>query len=165
MEIWKDIEEYNGLYKVSDYGRVKSLAKNGRKPLILKQSKTIWGYYDIQLSKNGKNHHERVHRLVAKAFLPNPNNLPQVNHKDLNRLNNHADNLEWCDISYNYWYTRNKTGKNQRPAHKVRCVETGTIYGSAKIAALKLGVSPWAVRYACTGRNNTCKKLRWEYAD
>lgn len=163
MEIWRDVNGYEGLYQVSNYGRVKSLAKNGRKELILKLSKTIWGYLDIQLYKNGRNHHERIHRLVAKAFIPNPNNLPQVNHIDLNRQNNRVDNLEWCDVQHNYWHTRSLTGKNQRPSHKVRCIETNKIYESARIAALEIGVTPWAIRYACIGRNDTCKKLHWEY--
>jgi carboxypeptidase C (cathepsin A) len=79
-EIWKDIEGYEGLYQVSKMGRV-------------------------QLYKNNKGYkHFQIHRLVAMAFIPNPDNLPQINHKDENKANNRVDNLEWCTRKYNHNY-------------------------------------------------------------
>ena len=96
MEVWKDIEGFNGKYQVSNYGNVRSFSrwKNGG---LLKFGKTKTGYYFVNLVKNGRKDVKdfRVHRLVAIAFLDNPKNLPEVNHIDGNKLNNHVDNLEW----------------------------------------------------------------------
>lgn len=117
-EKWKDIQGYEGLYQVSNFGRVKSLErykKNnlGSKSLIsktiLKQSISNKGYCRIHLCKDAHKKAFSVHRLVADAFVPNPNNLTYVNHKDENKKNNRADNLEWCDCKYNINYgTHNK---------------------------------------------------------
>ena len=99
-ELWKDIPQYEGLYQVSNYGRVKSV-KTGK---IKCQSSKPNGYQFLQLYKNNKPKNEYVHRLVAMAFIPNPDKLPQVNHKDEDKANNFVDNLEWCDNSYNQKY-------------------------------------------------------------
>ena len=105
MEIWKDIEGYEGLYQVSNMGRVKSL-KFG-KERILNPSKNR--YVIVTLSKDNKTNYFQVHRLVAKAFIPNPHNLPQVNHRNEDKTDNRVDNLEWCSAKYNSNYgTRNK---------------------------------------------------------
>ena len=105
-EIWKDCKGYEGKYQVSNFGRVWN-ANNQRylKPWISKG-----GYYLVNLiSKNGKIKHESIHRLVAIAFIDNPCNYPQVNHKDEDKTNNRVDNLEWCDSKYNNNYgTRNE---------------------------------------------------------
>ena len=101
-EIWKDIEEYDGIYQISNQGNVKSL-QNYRKGSILKP-RLKKGYYQIGLRKNSKRKWYAVHRLVAQAFIPNPDNLPQVNHKDEDKLNNNVGNLEWCSASYNNCY-------------------------------------------------------------
>ena len=107
-EIWKDIENYDGIYQISNFGRVKSLSrqtKSGKyKEIIKKPSLAGRGYYRLALCKNGKPKYYYIHRLVAKAFIPNPNNLPLVNHKDENKLNNNVNNLEWCDSEYNMNY-------------------------------------------------------------
>lgn len=103
-EIWKDIQGYEGLYQISNKGRVKSLHyKVGNKEEILKPHSRK-EYYAIGLFKNGKQHHYGIHRLVAIAFIPNPNNLPIVNHKDINQHNNCVENLEWCTAQYNSTY-------------------------------------------------------------
>ena len=112
-EEWKDIEGYEGLYQVSSFGRIKSfdktvICKNGRtffmKGRIIRTRPNNRGYIMVGLHKNKKFKLCLVHRLVAKAFIPNPDNLPQVNHKNENKNFNHASNLEWCDNWYNAHY-------------------------------------------------------------
>lgn len=114
-EIWKDIQEYEGLYQVSNFGRVRSLGrpvynaiKRGniwRKGKILKPIQTqSTGYYCVSLVKNRYLKRMSIHRLVANAFIPNPQSLPQVNHKDENKANNRVSNLEWCTPKYNNGY-------------------------------------------------------------
>lgn len=97
MEIWKTIQDYGGLYQVSNTGKVRDL-KNHIKS-VYKNNK---GYICLSLYYNGKTYHPTIHRLVAKAFIPNPNNYEQVNHKDCNKENNSVENLEWCNQRYNY---------------------------------------------------------------
>lgn len=105
-EIWKDITGYEGLYQVSNLGRVKSLYDGGHKCfryLILKPSINN-GYLYVKLTVNGKCKSKAIHRLVAEAFIPNPDNLEQINHIDENKQNNNIENLEWCTRSYNLTY-------------------------------------------------------------
>ena len=101
-EIWKDIKGYEGLYQISNQGRVKSLnyRRTGKEHLMIQET-TPRGYKKIRFLDHKKYF---VHRLVAEAFIPNPDNLPQVNHKDEDKTNNHADNLEWCTKLYNINY-------------------------------------------------------------
>ena len=122
-EIWKDIKGYEDLYQISNYGEVKSLEKKAgfstRKEKILKQHLDKDGYVKVYLCKNNKVKFLSVHRLIAEAFIPNPNNFPQINHKDENKQNNKIENLEWCTCKYNINYgTRTKrqkeTIKNER---------------------------------------------------
>lgn len=97
-EIWRDIKDYEGLYQISNFGRVKSLPRNGTisTERILKPLLTGRGYYKVTLSKHNKAKYPSIHRLVAEAFILNPDNLPQINHKDGNKTNNKVGNLEWC---------------------------------------------------------------------
>lgn len=104
IETWKDIIGYEGLYKVSDWGRIKSLYNYKRNGTDILKPKIKRGYYQIGLRKNGKRKWFAVHRLVAQAFIANTNNYPCVNHKDENKLNNCVDNLEWCTVGYNNTY-------------------------------------------------------------
>lgn len=112
-EIWKPVVGYEELYEISSYGRVRSLAcpRSGKKHSRRKSERIMKpsynkanGYYSIALTKDEKMHHFYIHRLVATSFLPNPNNLPEVNHKDENKVNNRVDNLEWCDRMHNIHY-------------------------------------------------------------
>lgn len=112
VEIWKDIEGYEGLYQVSNLGRVKSLKFNKEK--IIKGSKGGGGYLQVILCKEGKIKFHKVHRLVASAFLENPDNLPEINHIDEDKTNNITTNLEWCDCKYNINYG-SRTEKTQKP--------------------------------------------------
>lgn len=113
MEEWKSIPGYEGLYEVSSYGRVRSLDRYDRrncfrKGRILKQNNDGRGYMSIELCLNSKIKRYLVHRLVAQAFIPNPDNLPEVNHKDENPENNSVTNIEWCNRSYNINYGTRK---------------------------------------------------------
>ena len=100
MEIWRDINGYEGLYQVSDKGNVKSLI-SGK---FLKQFSNYKGYMRVGLYKNHKCSLKSVHRLVADAFIPNEEMLPFINHKDENPVNNSVENLEWCTVRYNNTY-------------------------------------------------------------
>ena len=101
-ELWKDIKNYEGIYQISNLGRVKSLHNN--KERLLKLHRKPDGYIQVVLCKNYKIVSRLTHRLVAEAFIPNPDNLPEVNHKDEDKTNNCVDNLEWCNSSYNKNY-------------------------------------------------------------
>lgn len=108
-EIWRPVVGYEGLYEVSSYGRVRSLDRYDsrnrfRKGRILKLSDNGRGYLIVGLHSNNKVKNFLVHRLVAEAFLPNPENLTEVNHKDEDKSNNCVDNLEWCNRNYNINY-------------------------------------------------------------
>lgn len=111
VEIWKDIADYEGYYRVSNFGRVMRLPtwvnNNGGNRFIpgaVLKYKKARGYNSVCLSKDGEIRYFRVSRLVAMAFIPNPENLPQINHKDCNPKNDRVDNLEWCTAKYNCNY-------------------------------------------------------------
>lgn len=115
-EIWKPIKGFESLYEVSNLGRVKSLERKVRttnngtdclkyiKERILKPKINRGGYKVVLLYNGGKRKYITIHRLVAMAFISNPNNYPQINHKDENKENNTVENLEWCDSKYNINY-------------------------------------------------------------
>lgn len=161
-EIWKDVPNYEGLYQVSNYGRLKSLEKSvkfysgyAKKKCERKYPERIIcknhianGYLQLELYKNGKAKKIKMHRLVAETFIPNPNNYPCVNHKDENKLNNCVDNLEWCTYSYNNSYNNChiRRGKTQKGKSKTLITyngETKTISEWAKI----YNISYYAMRY------------------
>ena len=115
QEIWKEVKALTGI-EVSNFGNVRSWRCKGKpcniradKPHLLSQKDNGHGYKCINIRENGKSIHLYVHRIVAEAFIPNPNNYPEVNHKDENMQNNKVNNLEWCNHSYNQNYgNRNK---------------------------------------------------------
>lgn len=104
QEIWKDVVGFEGYYKVSNLGNVLSLRRKYSGEHLMSPSLDSLGYAVVCLRKNGYKGNKKVHRLVAEAFIPNTDNLPQINHKDENKANNRVDNLEWCDCKYNVNY-------------------------------------------------------------
>ena len=124
-EVWIDIVGFIGKYQISNYGRVKSIKRKYAGEKILKLQIDKDGYHRVSL-KNGKSYYLPVHRLVAQAFIPNPDNLPCVNHKDENKLNNFVwinddgtvdlekSNLEWCTVAYNNTYG-SRYNLNEKP--------------------------------------------------
>ena len=176
QEIFKDIQGYEGKYQVSNKGQVKSIAKN--KDLILKQSsknKRGYSYPTVDLyDKYGKMKTFRVHRLVSETFIPNPYNLPCVNHKDGDKTNNNVTNLEWCTYSENtkHAYDTNlisphmekaieKRAKNCRK--KVYCHQTNKVYNSITEASRELSLSSSKVGEVCKGSIKQTKGYTFEF--
>ena len=169
-EIWKDIVGYEGHYQVSNKGRVKSF-KQG-KERILKPSNNGWGYLSVQLFKNGEMKMCKVHRLVAKAFLSNPNNLPQINHKDENPSNNRVENLEWCDSKYNNNYgTRNqRVAESLTNGKKSKTIDQFSLDGnfirtwqSMTQVVRELGFPISSISYCCNGKLKSVGNFKWKY--
>ena len=140
-EVWKDIPHYEGLYQVSSWGRVKALPRertiyNGGKWIepehMMKIGLTQDGYADVQLHINGKKKVERVHRLVALAFIPNPEGKPQVNHINCIRNDNRVENLEWVSREEN---TAHKVKCGNSTKQSIQCIETGQIFRTSQEAS------------------------------
>ena len=179
MEEWRDIKDYEGLYKVSSYGRVYSYyTKKSLRPRKDKE-----GYLMVSLYKENKAKEHKVHRLVALHFIPNPNNHPQVNHKDENKANNKVDNLEWCTNLYNHNYGTINTriskslkgkfeGSKNGRARKVCCISTGEVFDCIKEASEYYNISVPSIIHCCSGRCKsagknpvTGEKLVWKYLE
>ncbi len=177
-EVWKDIKGYEGLYQVSSLGRVKSLSRvvvksNGRnnsvKGRILK-SYSCRGYRYVDICKNGIYKKCKIHRLVAEAFLPNPDNLPQVNHKDETLDNNKVENLEWCTPKYNINYgtakERMRDSHIKQNGHKIAMYDFSgrliKIYTCTKDVELD-GLDRRAVDRVCKGIVYKHKGYRFSY--
>lgn len=161
-EIWKDIDGFEGLYKISSFGNVYSISKKK----LMSLERTPANYKRVSLRKNGKNKHFQVHRLVAQAFIPNPHNLPLVNHKDENPSNNYVDNLEWCTQSYNLNYgTRNlKISANSRPVKQITFDGfVVAVYYSANFAGKIMGVNPSNIYSCLRGELPYAYDYKWEY--
>ena len=184
MEEWRDIKGYEGLYQVSSWGRVKSLNyKRTGKEGILNGDPNNIGYMSVVLYKNGKRKPRLIHRLVAAAFIPNPDNLPIINHIDENKNNNRVDNLEWCTHEYNTNYgTANKRraekssktlkGRKLTNEHKnkisesnkgkrsmkVKCITTGEIFKSITEASEKYNIVRQNISSCCKGKYKSAGK-------
>lgn len=146
-EIWRPVKGYEGLYEVSNMGRVKSLHTS--QGIILKQCTRSGGYAGINLHKGGTCNYKLVHRLVATAFIRNPNNYECVNHKDGDKKNNTVDNLEWCTRSYNakHAYRNNLMSRNGQKKSVILYKRYGE-YSSVTEAAEALEIEPGSLSNA-----------------
>ena len=176
MEIWKPVVGYEGLYEVSNMGRVKSLFRYKKE---LKPNYCT-NYPTVQLFKDGKVKCMLIHRLVAEAFIPNPLNLPQVNHIDENKHNFSVDNLEWCDAEYNMNYgygakTRHSkinysneerkeiSRKNGKKACKPVIQSSSIRYESAREASKITGINAAHIAECCKHKRAIAGGYTWEY--
>ena len=165
-EIWKDVVGYEGLYQVSNLGRVKSLFRYKK---ILKQFEDNKGYLRVTLYKNNKSKSIKVHRLVATAFIPNPNNYDCINHKDENKTNNNVENLEFCSFYYNLMYgtrVQRISKKNNKPILqfdlKGNFVKE---FESITQASKELNNSLNNISQCCLGRSRTSKGYIFRFKD
>lgn len=149
----KDIKGYEGLYAVTSCGKVWSYRRPCTKGGWMKFQDNGQGYKTVILTKNGKQKSFYVHRLVAETYIPNPDNLSEVDHKDRNRENNCVNNLKWVSYIEN---GRNKSNSYKR----VKCVETGEVFETRAAAARQYNVTKSSINRAVwTG--GTCKKMHW----
>lgn len=163
MSIWKPISGYEGLYEVSDKGEIKSLRSNYGKQITLKQCVGSSGYLLVTLCNNGKQKTVNVHRIVAQEFVPNPSNLPCVNHRDENRRNNNASNLEWCSYYQNNIYGQRLTKSALKRGKPVICIETKKVYPSASAAQREVGIHQSKISACCIGKRKSAGKLHWAF--
>ena len=166
---WRDVQGYEGHYRVSEWGNVMSL-KNGKKK-ILKENKDRYGYYFVNLSKDGATKASPIHRLVAIAFCEGAGEFDCVNHEDEDKENNSRDNLEWCTHQYNINYGSlvEKKASNKWPKSKrrVRCIETGMIFESVSAAARYVNGDSSKICKCCNPKYSRSihKGYHWEYVD
>lgn len=160
-EFWKDIKGYESLYQVSSWGRVKRV-NTGR---ILKGCKNKDAYFYVDLYKNGSCKKYYIHRLVAQAFIPNPQNKPQVNHVDENNQNNRVENLEWCTSKENNNHGTHNLRVGKSNSKSIICVETGVKYHSTKDCAKQLGLNRGNITNVLKGRRKTCGGYTFKYKE
>lgn len=173
-EIWKPIPGYEGYYEASNLGRIRSVERivrgrwgfSRRHSQILKQNNVHHGYRQVRFSIDGIKSQPLVHRLIAMTFISNPQNLPQVNHKDGNTENNCPENLEWCTAAYNSQH-RSRVLKKWvgHSKKKVICLDTGIVYESSHHASRDLGISQGGIFSVCQGRCKKANGLRFAFVD
>ena len=176
-EEWKDIKGYESLYQISNLGRIKGLnryVKNNHsvryiKERILKPNKNKDGYYTISFWTKGKMKQHYIHRLVAQAFLDNPNNYPIVNHKDENPNNNNSLNLEWCNYKYNNDYGTRKIKSMINQGKKVNQFDLqGNFikqWNSTREIERTLKISHSVISKCCREKQKTSHGYIWKYKD
>lgn len=169
-EYWRQVVGYEGLYEVSNIGRVKSLnyhqtgkeaiLKTGRKGRC---DKFGHRYSSVSLSKNGKVKCMSVHRLVAEAFIPNPNNLPEVNHINEDKTDNRVENLEWCTGKYNCNYGRRNDGIRRSIEQCSLDGKLIKVWQSISEVFRQLGYSTSHISECCRGKRGAAYGYIWRY--
>lgn len=157
--VMKDIKGYEGIYAITSCGKVWSY----RRKIFLKPGTDRGGYSFVILSLNKVRKAYRVHRLVAEAYLDNPNLLPQVNHKDENKLHNYVNNLEWCDMNYNNNYGTHNDKVRTALSVSVYCVELDKVFEGARLAGRELNINNAHIIACCKGKLKTAGGYHWEY--
>ena len=177
FELWKDIEGFEGLYQVSTWARVRSLdryvtgncgVKYFRKGEIKKPNINKYGYKRISLSKDGKQKKIFLHCLVAEAFIPNPDNLPCVNHKDEVKTNNRRWNLEWCSSEYNKHYGTAIKRRVEKQSKKVYQYNLKGELVNTWISVAEAGRNGYDAKNisaCCLGKRKTHKGFIWSYTE
>lgn len=156
---WRDIAGYEGLYQVSDDGKI----RNAKRRRFLRPNIKKTGYAQVTLCKEGVCAYYSVHRIVASAFLANPCGLPQVNHKNGVKTDNRVANLEWCDAAENQRHRRQVLGQMGENQKAVICLDTGEIWGAVYLASQALGVHRTAISMVCHGRRKTAGGLHFKF--
>ena len=188
MEIWKDVDDYYGILQVSNMGQVRTLdhyvkhkRPGSKKHIKSKVHKLLIGnsgYAYFMLTLNGHTKHLQIHRLVAKAFIPNPENKPQVNHINADKLDNRVENLEWCTPSENMRHAYatgriplDKIGKKGNLNNSAKAVDVYTLEGvfinhfdTMKDAAQAYNIPLSGVCNCCTGYSKTCHGMVFRYS-
>lgn len=166
-EVWADIEGYENLYAISSKGRCWSYKTNK----FLKETINNDGYLRFSLFKNGKHQRYLAHRLVAKSFVANPNQYPEINHINENVKDNYVENLEWCTHKQNINYgSRNKKvsmalKNNQNSAKRVQNIDTLNIYDSLTKAEKETGISKAQICLCCKFKAKTAGGYHWRYVE
>ena len=155
----KDIAGYEGLYAVTSCGKVWS----HKSKKFLKPFDNGFGYLLVRLSKDGKQKNFRIHRLVAEAYIDNPENKPQINHIDKEKNHNYINNLEWVTSKENILYSVKDRGEHS--VKPVVCVETGEVYCSQVAAAAAIGVHRQCIGNCVRGKQKTTGGYHWRFAE
>lgn len=175
MEEWKDVKGYEGLYQISNLGRIRSLI--GSESRILKPHINGKGYRRIGIYKDGIRKRYDIHRLVAIAFIPNPENKECVDHINTIRTDNRVENLRWVTFKENMNNpetsencSKGKEGNKKTSKKKCFCIETGEVFESITEAERKMNVNNSSISACCKGRVKSAGKingikLHWEYID
>ena len=167
LEIWRNIKDYEGIYEVSNLGRIKSISRNGtiKENRILKPNK-VMGYSQVGLQKYGTRKYKKIHRLVAEAFIPNPENKKEVNHKDGNKTNNCVDNLEWVTTSENQLHSYYELKNNIKSVIQLS-LNNEIIKEWESIAKVEqeLKISNADICKCCKGKRKTAGGYKWRYKE
>ena len=156
----KDIKGYEGLYAITSCGKVWSY----KSQKFLSQRKNHDGYLLVNLYKNGTMKTYSVHRLVAEAYIPNPENKTEINHKDENKEHNWLSNLEWTTHKENINYGTRNAKVAEKNSIPVYCEELNTVFPSAIEAARQLDLDQGSITKCCKGARKTCGDYHWRYA-
>lgn len=173
-EIWKDVVGYEGIYRVSNLGNIKSLPRNGtvKYEHILIGGIDLNGYKIVRFSRNNRSTTKSFHRIVAIAFIKNPFNYPQVNHIDGCKTNSSVKNLEWCDAKYNKRHSIDILGKKRKleTYPMIPIVQKNLngnilkLYKSVRDASRLTNINVGNISSCLTGKRKTAGKYIWKYA-